>query len=139
MRTDADIRRDVESELQWDPSIDDKRVGVAVNNGVVTLTGDVAHYSGRWAAEDIAKRVLGVRAIANDIQIQIPASGVRTDTQIAEAAANALRWLGVADREGELGLSEIPGRKRRATSHRREGGLQRDWRQVHRQGLRCPA
>jgi osmotically-inducible protein OsmY len=92
MRTDADIRRDVESELQWDPSIDDKRVGVAVNNGVVTLTGDVAHYSGRWAAEDISKRVLGVRAIANDIQIQIPASGVRTDTQIAEAAANALRW-----------------------------------------------
>lgn len=92
MRTDQDIRRDVESELQWDPSIDDKRIGVAVSNGVVTLTGDVAHYSGRWAAEDVVKRVNGVRAIANDIQITLPASGTRTDTDIAEAAANALRW-----------------------------------------------
>jgi osmotically-inducible protein OsmY len=92
MRTDAEIRRDVESELQWDPSIDDKRMGVAVSNGVVTLTGDVPHYSGRWAAEDVVKRVNGVRAIANDIQIKLPASGTRTDTEIAEAAANALRW-----------------------------------------------
>ncbi len=92
MRNDTDIRRDVESEFQWDPSIDDRRIGVAVNNGVVTLTGDVPHYSGRWAAEDCAKRVTGVRAIANDIQIKMPASGERTDTDIAEAAANALRW-----------------------------------------------
>jgi osmotically-inducible protein OsmY len=92
MRTDADIRRDVETELQWDPSIDDKRIGVAVTNGVVTLTGDVPHYSGRWAAEDVVKRVTGVRAIANDIQIRIPASGARSDTEIAEAASNALRW-----------------------------------------------
>jgi osmotically-inducible protein OsmY len=92
MRTDAEIRRDVESELKWDPSIDDERMGVAVSNGVVTLTGDVPHYSGRWAAEDVVKRVNGVRAIANDIQIKLPASGTRTDTEIAEAAANALRW-----------------------------------------------
>lgn len=92
MKTDAEIRRDVETELQWDPSIDDKRIGVAVSNGVVTLTGDVPHYSGRWAAEDVVKRVSGVRAIANDIEIKIPASGARSDTEIAEAAANALRW-----------------------------------------------
>jgi len=92
MRTDAEIRRDVESELQWNPSIDDKRIGVAVSNGVVTLTGDVPYYSGRWEAEDVVKRVNGVRAIANDIQIKIPVSGARTDTEIAEAAANALRW-----------------------------------------------
>jgi osmotically-inducible protein OsmY len=92
MRTDAEICRDVESELQWDPSIDDTRIGVAVRNGVVTLTGDVPHYSGRWVAADLVKRVKGVRAVANDIQIKIPASGERTDTEIAEAAANALRW-----------------------------------------------
>ncbi len=61
-------------------------------NGVVTLTGDVPPYAGRWAAEDIAKRVTGVRAIANDIQIAIPAASGRTDTDIAEATANALRW-----------------------------------------------
>jgi osmotically-inducible protein OsmY len=92
MRADADIRRDVESELKWDPSVDDKRIGVAVSNGVVTLTGDVPQFFSRWAAEQSAKRVSGVRAIANDIEIKIPASGARTDTDIAEAAANALRW-----------------------------------------------
>jgi osmotically-inducible protein OsmY len=92
MKTDAEIRRDVESELQWDPSIDDGKIGVIVNGGVVTLTGDVGHYQGKCAAEDITKRVSGVRAIANDIQVKIPMSGIRTDTEIAEAAANALRW-----------------------------------------------
>jgi osmotically-inducible protein OsmY len=92
MRNDADIGRDMESELQWDPSIDNRRIGVTVNNGVVTLTGDVPHYSSRWAAEDSAKRICGVRAIANDIQIKISASDERTDTDIAEAAANAIRW-----------------------------------------------
>jgi osmotically-inducible protein OsmY len=92
MKTDAEIRRDVEGELQWDPSIDDRRIGVAVNNGVVTLTGDVPNYSQRWTVEDVTKRVSGVRAIANDIQVKMPASGMRTDTDIAEAAANALRW-----------------------------------------------
>jgi osmotically-inducible protein OsmY len=92
MKTDADIRLNVESELQWDPSIDDKKIGVIVNNGVVTLTGEVSYFAGKWTAEDIAKRVSGVRAIANDIQVSIPLSGVRTDTDIAEAAANALRW-----------------------------------------------
>lgn len=92
MKTDTEIRRDVESELQWDPSIDDRRIGVAVNNGVVTLTGDVPHYSCRWLAEDVVKRVGGVRAIANDIQVKMPASGMRSDTEIAEAAANALQW-----------------------------------------------
>lgn len=92
MKTDAEIRRDVESELQWDPSIDDKKIGVIVDGGVVTLTGEVAHYAGKCAAEDIAKRVSGVRAIANDIQVNIPVFGIRTDTEIAEAAADALRW-----------------------------------------------
>jgi osmotically-inducible protein OsmY len=92
MKADADIRRDMESELKWDPSVDDKRIGVAVSNGVVTLTGDVPHYFARWAAEQTAKRVKGVRAIANDIDINIPASGTRSDTEIAEAVANALRW-----------------------------------------------
>jgi len=92
MKTDADIRRDVELELQWEPSVDDRQIGVIVNNGIVTLTGEVPHYSGRWAAEDVAKRVNGVRAIANELKVSMPLSGVRTDTDIAEAAANTLRW-----------------------------------------------
>jgi len=92
MKTDAEIRRDVESELQWDPSVDERKIGVIVHEGVVTLTGEASHYSGRWAAEDIAKRVGGVRAIANEIQVKISVTGMRHDTDIAEAAANALRW-----------------------------------------------
>ncbi len=92
MKTDAAIRGDVEAELQWDPSIDDKKVGVIVSDGVVTLTGEVGSFSGKWSAEDIVKRVSGVRAIANELKVKIPLSGVRSDTDIAEAAANALRW-----------------------------------------------
>ena len=92
MKTDADIRHDVELELQWDPSIDSTRIGVIVHNGVATLTGEVSHYSARLAAEYIAKRVRGVRAIANDLKISMPMAGIRTDTDIAEAAANALHW-----------------------------------------------
>ncbi len=92
MKTDVEIRRDVESELQWDPSIDAKKIGVIVNDGVVTLTGEVSHFAGKWTAEDITKRVSGVRAIANEIKVKIPLAGARSDTDIAEAAANALRW-----------------------------------------------
>jgi osmotically-inducible protein OsmY len=92
MKTDAEIRRDVESELQWDPSVDDKNVAVIVNDGVATLTGEVCHFAEKWAAEDITKRVSGVRAIANEIKVNIPLSGARSDTDIAEAAANALLW-----------------------------------------------
>ena len=92
MKTDATIRRDVELELQWDPGVDDKKIGVIVNDGVATLTGEVPHFSARWAAEDAVKRVNGVRAIANELKISMPLSGVRTDTDIADAAANTLRW-----------------------------------------------
>jgi osmotically-inducible protein OsmY len=92
MKTDTEIRRDVESELQWDPSVDDKKIAVIVHDGVATLTGEVCHFAEKWAAEDIAKRVSGVRAIANEIKVNIPASGVRSDTDIAVAAANALSW-----------------------------------------------
>jgi len=92
MKTDTEIRRDVETELQWDPSVDGKKIGVIVSDGVVTLTGEVSHFSEKWAAEDVAKRISRVRAIANEIQVKIPLAGVRSDTEIAEAAANALRW-----------------------------------------------
>jgi len=92
IKSDSEIRRDVQMELEWDPSVDDRKIGVIVGNGVVTLTGEVPQFSDRWNAEDITKRVGGVRAIANEIQVRIPAVGARNDTEIAEAAANALRW-----------------------------------------------
>jgi osmotically-inducible protein OsmY len=66
MKTDANIRVDVENELRWDPSIDEKGILVKVDDGVVSLQGSVAHFSDRWTAEEVTKRVAGVRAIAND-------------------------------------------------------------------------
>ena len=92
MKTDASIRHNVEQVLHWEPSVDEKKIGVIVNNGVVTLTGEVPHYWGRWNAEDAVKRVKGVRAIANELLVSMPATGVRTDSDIAQAAAHALRW-----------------------------------------------
>jgi osmotically-inducible protein OsmY len=90
MKTDADIRRDVQGELQWDPGIDDRRIAVFVDNGVVTFTGEVSSYCARMAVENVGRRIVGVRAIANDVDVKLPCAGVRTDCEIAEGAASAL-------------------------------------------------
>jgi osmotically-inducible protein OsmY len=92
MKTDSNIRLDVENELRWDPSLDAKEIFVKVENGVVSLQGFVPHFSDRWSAEEDTKKVGGVRAIANDIEVKIPKPGERSDTDIAATAANALRW-----------------------------------------------
>lgn len=92
MKTDFNIRTDVENELRWDPSVDEKAILIKVDGGVVTMHGSVPHYSDRWSAEEAAKRVAGVRAIANDIEVKIPSLGERSDTDIASAAASALKW-----------------------------------------------
>lgn len=92
MRLDTEIRHDVQNELQWDPALDETGVGVNVKDGVVTLVGTVPHYADRYTAEQVAKRVNGVRAVANDIDVKIPKPGERSDTDIANAAANALNW-----------------------------------------------
>jgi osmotically-inducible protein OsmY len=87
-RTDIDIQRDVLAELKWDPEVEPTDVGVEVDDGVVTLTGTVDSYMKKWAAERAALRVAGVRAVANDINVKI--GGARTDTEIAQAVADAL-------------------------------------------------
>ena len=90
--TDEEIQRKVLDELKWDPEVDPTDVGVEVDDGVVTLTGTVESYPMKYAAEEAAKRVLGVKAVANDIEVKLPGERVRTDTEIAQAAANALEW-----------------------------------------------
>ena len=71
MNSDADICRNIESELHWDPSLDERGIGVTVNRGVVTLTGEVASHDDRWTAQEIAACVSGVRGVANEIQIKV--------------------------------------------------------------------
>ena len=91
-RTDAEIQAEVLSELKWEPRVQAPEIGVAVQDGVVTLTGWVDSYTKRWAAEEAAHRVRGVRAVANDIEVRLPSSGERTDAEIAAAAVRALQW-----------------------------------------------
>jgi osmotically-inducible protein OsmY len=90
MKTDGELRRDVEKQLEWDPAIDERRIGVSVIDGVVTLTGEVPTYTEKWKAERAAERVAGVRGIANRLEVRL--LGDRTDTDIAKAAADALKW-----------------------------------------------
>jgi osmotically-inducible protein OsmY len=91
-RTDAQIQTDVLAELKWEPRVSPNEIGVVVKDGVVTLTGWVDAYTKRWAAEDAAHRVRGVKAVANDIEVRLPTSDQRTDPDIAEAAIRALDW-----------------------------------------------
>jgi len=90
--SDEQIQRDVLAELKWDARVAPNEVGVSVKDGVVTLTGYVDAYTKRWSAEDAAHRVHGVLAVANDIEVRLPASSVRTDADIAAAAVHALQW-----------------------------------------------
>jgi osmotically-inducible protein OsmY len=89
VKPDSQLRQDVQEELGGEPSVDERRVGVAVGDGVVTLTGEIGSYAEKWNAERAVERVSGVRGIANDIEVR-PA-GVHSDAEIAEAAAQALR------------------------------------------------
>ena len=91
MRTDSEIKKDVEDELQWDPDIDATDIAVAVKNGVVTLTGFVRSYMQRAEAEKDAKRVAGVTGIANDIEVRLPYINKRPDPEIARDAVQAIQ------------------------------------------------
>jgi osmotically-inducible protein OsmY len=91
MTSDSDIRRDVELELKWDPDISDADLAVSVKDGVVTLTGFVRSYSQKWQAERDVKRVAGVVAVANDIEVRLPAVDQRPDPEIARDAVSALK------------------------------------------------
>jgi osmotically-inducible protein OsmY len=91
MRSDSDIRRDVEDELRWDPQIDPTDIAVGVNGGVVTLAGFVRSYSERRLAETAAKRVAGVLAVANDLEVRLPDMDQRPDPDIARDAVARIK------------------------------------------------
>ncbi|MGE0520550.1 MAG: BON domain-containing protein [Candidatus Binatia bacterium] len=89
---DERIQRDVIAELKWDARVSPAEIGVVVKDGVVTLTGWVDSYTKKWAAEEAAYRVRGVKAVANDIEVRLPSSSERTDADLAAAAVRALEW-----------------------------------------------
>jgi osmotically-inducible protein OsmY len=92
MKTDERIKQDVLDELTWQPSIDETQIGVIVKDGIVTLTGTVDTYAKKIAAEKAAKGVYGVKAVAEDIEVRYSTSKGKTDTDIAKAAVDALKW-----------------------------------------------
>ena len=92
MKPDLQLQRDVAEELRWDPSINEKEIAIAVKDGVVTLRGTVRSYTEKFAAELAAERVNGVRAVAEELTVQLPGEHVRDDTDIAHAVVTALNW-----------------------------------------------
>ena len=92
MKTDTELQQDVMNELKWEPIVRAVEIGVAVKDGVVTLSGYVDSYVKKWAAERAAARVFGVRAVAEEIQVRLPGSLKRSDEDLAGAVANVLEW-----------------------------------------------
>lgn len=97
--SDINLRQDVIDELAFEPSIDAAAIGVAVENGVVTLTGHVGSYAEKIAAERTARRVKGVRAIAQEIEVRYCGDKQTADDQIAERAVKILAWHAEVPRE----------------------------------------
>jgi osmotically-inducible protein OsmY len=92
MQTDEQIQTDVLEELRIDPAVDATQIGVAARDGVVTLTGSVASFAEKIAAEEAAKRVYGVRGVAEEILVRPIGDGVRTDADIVKSAIDVLKW-----------------------------------------------
>lgn len=91
MKTDSQLQREVLEELAWDPRVRAADIGVSVKDGIVTLTGHVRSYAEKLAAEEDAKRVPGVKAVADELDVKPPGSFERTDEDIAAAVVHALR------------------------------------------------
>ena len=92
MKTDAELQQHVMDELKWEPTIQAAEIGVAVKNGVVTLSGSVDSYGKKWAADRAARRVFGVKAVTEEIKVTLASSYKRTDKDIAQSAAKVLDW-----------------------------------------------
>lgn len=90
--TNEELRDGVVAELDADPRIDDEHIGVSAEEGVVTLTGTVSSFAQKWSAEEAVKRVRGVRAVVEELKVDLPATHRRDDADIARAISGALYW-----------------------------------------------
>jgi osmotically-inducible protein OsmY len=92
MKTNEELQKDVLEELEFEPAVDAAEIGVTAKEGVVTLFGKVKSYAEKWSAVRATERVVGVRAVADEIKVELPSTYHRTDENIARAALNALKW-----------------------------------------------
>jgi len=91
-KTNVELQDDVLAELRFEPSVDASGIGVTVKDGIVTVTGAVKNYAEKYAAVHAAERVFGVKAVADEIKVELPSTHIRDDEDIARAAAHALKW-----------------------------------------------
>lgn len=92
MKTDAQLKADIERELEWDTSINSSNVGVAVNRGIVTLSGHLDTYAEKYAIERAVQRVEGVQAVAIELDVKLAPDHKRSDSEIAQAIETAFKW-----------------------------------------------
>jgi osmotically-inducible protein OsmY len=92
MLNNLELQKKVLDALDWEPSLDAGRIGVAATGGVVTLSGQVSSYADRWTAERVVKQMAGVKGLANELEVKLPGDSRRTDTDLASAAVRALEW-----------------------------------------------
>ena len=92
MKTDVELKKDVTAELAWDPAVKSTAIGVAVQDGVVTLSGHLETFADKHAAARALRRVAGVKAIALELDVKLSPDHKRSDTDIAAGAEEALKW-----------------------------------------------
>jgi osmotically-inducible protein OsmY len=92
METDSQLQSDVIAELKWDPKVDHSHVGVAAKDGVVTLSGFVASYAEKITAEKATRRVIGVKAIAEELEVRFASDGKSSDAEIARRILDLFAW-----------------------------------------------
>lgn len=92
MKSDSQVQKDVLDELKWEPSVNHEHIGVAVSDGVVTLSGNVPTFIEKHNAEKAAQRVVGVQAIVEKIEVKLPGDMIRDDEDIAKAIVNQFQW-----------------------------------------------
>ena len=97
--TDKELKQHVQNALDWEPSLDASDIGVSVDEGVVTLRGNVGSYAEKVTAERVTLHVYGVQAVANDLAVHLVSGFERTDTEIAQAALAALKWNTMVPRD----------------------------------------
>lgn len=99
MKTDAELQKDVMEELKWESSLNPSEIGVSVNNSIVTLSGTVDNFTKKIAAEKAALRVEGVKAVAEDLVVKLGTINTKTDSEIAQAIANAIKWNNIINED----------------------------------------
>src|SRR5512142_1859734 len=92
MKTDSQLQLDVMEELKWEPGIDHERIGVTATNGVISLSGTVRSYAEKLLAEKTVRRVKGVRAVAEDLQVRYDWMPKTSDADIAKRVADIFEW-----------------------------------------------